>query len=279
MKFSRVLIAAVALCGALFATQFAAPLPADAAAGTVLCNGWAGCEAAGMTTHGYATANGTEYWKMVAGHNCTNYTAYMLVMAGMSNVRPWTGNGNANAWGGANSQMTDATATVGSIAWWDANQNGAGSVGHVAYVEQVFADHIVISEDNYGGDFHYRVVYRSDKTWPTGFIHLKDATTSASFPAWRGRALTQSAYVDQTKRVPVSLTTMTPGSPACTAGPAPAGPAPARVARRGSAARCTAGADRRAAEPVGRTAAAADRTGSAARRGSGRRAAAGRSCS
>ncbi|CAN5338465.1 hypothetical protein BH11ACT2_BH11ACT2_10690 [soil metagenome] len=214
MKLRRALVASVVLIGALFSAQLVVSAPAQAAAGTILCQGWTGCEANGMTTHGYKSKASTEYWRMVSGHNCTNYAAYMMVLAGMANVRPWTGDGNATGWGPGNSQSTDKTPTVGSIAWWSAGQHGAGSAGHVAYVEQVTADKIVISEDNYGGDFYWRVIKRTDSTWPSGFIHLKDATTSASFPAFRGRSLGQTAYTDQTKTRTVSLSTMKPGSTA-----------------------------------------------------------------
>ena len=39
------------------------------------------------------------YWRMYAGHNCTNYAAYRMVKAGLPNTRPWSGGGNATYWG------------------------------------------------------------------------------------------------------------------------------------------------------------------------------------
>jgi surface antigen len=206
------LAAALVAVLALFAGQLTLGAASANAAGTVLCQGYAACEAAGMTTHGYPAASKTEYWRMVSGHNCTNYAAYMLIQAGMSTTRPWTGNGNATAWGYDNADVTDQTPAVGAIAWWGAGKNGAGSAGHVAYVESVTANSIRVSEDNYGGDFYWRVIYKTDAGWPTGFVHFKDASTSSSFPAWRARPLAQTAYADSRKTQSASITTIDPGT-------------------------------------------------------------------
>lgn len=102
---------------------------------TQLCEGYTGCAEAGMPNAGYRAANDTMYWRMYAGHNCTNYAAYRMVRAGMANIRPWSGEGNASNWGKANRSLTDDTPAVGSVAWWDAYAGPAGSAGHVAYVE------------------------------------------------------------------------------------------------------------------------------------------------
>nr|WP_301539801.1 CHAP domain-containing protein [Nocardioides sp. zg-DK7169] len=112
---------------------------------------------------------------MYAGHNCTNYVAYRLVKAGMPNVRPWSGSGNASNWGAAMSSITNTTPRVGAVAWWRANVPGAGSSGHVAYVEQVVSPtEIVVSEDSWGGDFHWRRITKTGTGWPSGFIHFID---------------------------------------------------------------------------------------------------------
>ena len=163
----------------------AAPLAPVAAKDTVverssdsyLCTGYAGCEAAGHSNHGYRERGGTMYWRMYSGHNCTNYVAYRMIQAGMPNVRPWnsTGSGNAAYWGVYRSDITDQTPAVGAVAWYRANVPGAGSAGHVAYVEKVVSPtEIIVSEDSWGGDFHYRRVTTSG-SWPSGFIHFKDA--------------------------------------------------------------------------------------------------------
>lgn len=142
-----------------------------------LCYGYQSCSDAGMGNAGYAQAGSTMYWRMYAGHNCTNYVAYRMVQNGMPNVRPWTGGGNATYWGTSVPQLTDSTPSVGAVAWWKANKGPAGSAGHVAYVEQVVsADEIIISQDSWRGDFSWARVTRSSGNWPSGFIHFTDLT-------------------------------------------------------------------------------------------------------
>jgi surface antigen len=145
------------------------------ATSTYLCSGYAECQAAGYGHAGYRQASSTQYWRMYTGHNCTNYVAYRLIQSGMPNVRPWEGSGNASNWGVAMASITDQTPTVGSVAWYKPHVTPAGSNGHVAYVEQVISDtEIIVSEDYWGGDFHWRHVTKSGGGWPTGFIHFND---------------------------------------------------------------------------------------------------------
>lgn len=145
------------------------------AVNTYLCTGYTSCKSAGYSDSAYSANNDTMYWRMYAGHNCTNYVAYRLVRSGLPNERPWTGSGNATNWGVAMSDITDSTPMVGAVAWWRANTPGAGSSGHVAYVEQVVsATEIVISEDMWGGDFHWRRITKDSGRWPAGFIHFND---------------------------------------------------------------------------------------------------------
>lgn len=142
---------------------------------TYLCTGYAGCKQAGYPNHGYRAHNGRMYWNMYSGHNCTNYAAYRMVQAGLPNKRPWGSGGNATHWGYKKDRITNHRPFVGAVAWWKAYAPGAGSVGHVAYVEKVISRHkIVISEDSWSGDFHWRRIAKSDGSWPTGFIHFKD---------------------------------------------------------------------------------------------------------
>ncbi|NPD03514.1 CHAP domain-containing protein [Nocardioides sp. zg-1308] len=142
---------------------------------TYLCSGYAGCEAAGLGHAGYRQAGSKAYWRMYVGHNCTNYVAYRLIQSGMPDVRPWEGSGNASNWGTAMASITDQTPTVGSVAWYKSNVAPAGGNGHVAYVEQVISDsEIIVSEDYWGGDFHWRRVTRTGGGWPSGFIHFND---------------------------------------------------------------------------------------------------------
>ncbi len=164
---------------------------APAAAGsTILCTGYTGCARAGMGSAGYASANATMYWRMYSGHNCTNYAAYRMVHSGLPNSRPWTGSGNATNWGPANRSRTDGTPRVGAVAWWAANVPPAGSVGHVAYVEQVVSSsEIVVSQDSWGGTFSWARITRSSGRWPSGFVHFHDATLrSTARPTVTGTA-------------------------------------------------------------------------------------------
>ncbi len=65
-----------------------------------------------------------------------------------------------------------------AVAWWNTSFS---STGHVAYVEKVISpSEILVSEDNWGGDFRWRRVTLTGGRWPTGFIHLKDQGASAA---------------------------------------------------------------------------------------------------
>ena len=148
---------------------------------TYLCTGYSGCKEAGYPNHGYRAHNGRMYWNMYAGHNCTNYAAYRMVQAGLPNRRPWGSGGNATHWGYKSDRITNQRPFVGAVAWWKAYAPGAGSVGHVAYVEKVISPtKIVISEDSWSGDFHWRRIAKRDGAWPTGFIHFKDEHLQAT---------------------------------------------------------------------------------------------------
>ncbi len=161
-------IAAVGLLGGQLGLQHAAR-----ASVVNLCSGYSSCEAAGFTTHGYAQHRSTSYWGMYAGHNCTNYAAYVLSMVDGMHTPPYlVGHGNAYQWGPAaqaNGVTVDGTPTVGAVAWW--NQYNVPSSGHVAIVEQVGAGFIVVSEDDFGGDFHWAKIGPGN-FYPTAFIHF-----------------------------------------------------------------------------------------------------------
>jgi surface antigen len=163
--------------------------PASATS-TLLCKGYTGCAGLVMSSAGYSTASGTMWWRMYAGHNCTNYAAYRMVKSGLPNVRPWSGSGNASNWGHAMSSLRTSVPSVGAIAWWDAYVRPAGSAGHVAYVEQVVsADEIVVSQDSWGGDFSWARITRAGGSWPSGFIHFNDVQLRNSVaPAVAGTA-------------------------------------------------------------------------------------------
>ncbi len=152
-----------------------APLPEteSAAGSTYLCTGYAACRRAGYSDAGYGARNHRMYWRMYAGHNCTNYAAYRMIRAGMPNTRPWSGGGNASEWGKQMRHRTTRTPSVGAIAWWGRYEGGHGSAGHVAYVERVEnSNTIVVSEDVWGGNFHWRRITRNSGRWPSGFINF-----------------------------------------------------------------------------------------------------------
>ncbi len=152
------------------------PTPPAGATSSLLCQGFTGCTAAGYSNFGYAPTNYKKmWWRMYAGHNCTNYMAYRMIQAGMPTTRPWSSTGDARNWGVVFKSKTNQTPLVGSVAWWSSN--------HVAYVQQIIdANTIVISEDHYGGDFDWRRIVRSGGGWPTGFIHLEDEVVKPTAP-------------------------------------------------------------------------------------------------
>ena len=197
-----------ALCGLLALSVVACLGPVltaspAAASVTILCKGYDGCKAQGMGHGGYKAASSSMYWRMYAGHNCTNYVAYRMVKSGLPNVRPWTGSGNAMYWGVSMPRITDAVPSVGAVAWWEANVKGAsGSSGHVAYVERVVsADEIIVSQDSWGGDFSWARIVRTGGAWPSGFIHFNDLELKNTLPP----------ALSGTPRVGMSLT-VSPGT-------------------------------------------------------------------
>jgi len=175
-------LATTTLIAALVPTS---DVPAHAATVGVLCTKFGPCTDAGMSADGYHAVWDTMFWGMYAGSNCTNYVAYRMIKAGMSSARPAQlkpGKGNASYWGGSFGSLTNKTPTVGSIAWWNANVPGAGSGGHVAYVEKVNSPtDITVSESNWDGNFDWRRITTA-ANWPSGFIHLKDASTPVTTP-------------------------------------------------------------------------------------------------
>ena len=157
------------------------PVPSSQATTTYLCTGYDSCASRGYGHAGYKRANDRMYWLMYSGHNCTNYAAYRMVKSGMRNERPWSGGGNAMYWGTEMRRITDDRPMVGAVAWWKANVPGAGSVGHVAYVERVVSRRkIVVSEDSWGGDFGWKTITRRGTGWPSGFIHFNDREVRAT---------------------------------------------------------------------------------------------------
>ena len=178
-------------------------------ASTYLCAGYAECQAAGYGHAGYRNAGSTKYWRMYAGHNCTNYVAYRLIQNGMPDRRPWEGDGNAANWGVAMASITDQVPRVGAVAWYRANVAPAGAAGHVAYVEEVVSEtEIIVSEDYWGGDFHWRRITKTGTGWPSGFIHFNDVAVEPISPP----AISGSPTVGSPLEVGAGAWTPTPTS-------------------------------------------------------------------
>ena len=144
------------------------------------------------------------------GHNCVSYVAYRLREAGAT--KPWSGRiGDAATWDDNARQAgipVDRTPVVGAIAQWD-----NGEFGHVAYVETVTPDYIVVSEDNYdrgGGYASTRRLSRLGNTFRTAeFLHIHDATAAARYDNTivqtrnTPNAQTPAWYVRAGKRYPI----------------------------------------------------------------------------
>ena len=126
---------------------------------------------------GFGVDPWTMYWRQ-----CTSFAAYRL-----SNTNGFTlpvGYGNAITWGSiarANGHRVDMNPAVGSIAWFSAGVNGAGHMGHVAWVAEVHGDQVTIEEYNYDytETYHRRIVKASSMT---GFIHFKDVGNASVGP-------------------------------------------------------------------------------------------------
>jgi surface antigen len=208
---SRVRVIAATIALSLIATVAPFTAPAAEASIAVLCKGYDSCKRAGYSSHGYKSKRDNLYWRMIGGHNCTNYAAYLLVNKGYPNVRPWSGSGDAQAWGDNAPELTDSKPVVGAIAWWNQNVRPAGAAGHVAYVERVISSSdIIISEDNYRGEFYWKRVKKSGGGWPSGFIHFKDSRTPA-LPAFDATLTDTRFYTDSTKSVAVTPSAVVPG--------------------------------------------------------------------
>lgn len=145
-----------------------------------MCTGFAGCNAQGRGNGGYESVYTRSFWNMFGGHNCTNYIAYRLSQRGIGQFTV-PGNGDAKNWGPqarAKGYAVDkSNPQPGDVAWFDTN---IGASGHVAYVESVDGDKVTVSEDNWGGNFHWRQYYIKDVT---GFIHVTPVTPPPPPPA------------------------------------------------------------------------------------------------
>lgn len=176
----------------VFYSPTSTPIWVAAAAGGVLNGNRPGGSAGGVDgpmPAGWSSANPTASWACSGvncvdysgydrarhwnqdlcsnGHNCTNYVAYRLERRG---VQPFV----TQCHTGANAQSWDERArncglavdgnpTPGSVLQWDGNAsmpNGGSysSAGHVAYVDAVFGDVLLVSQSSYSSCSSSRVV-------------------------------------------------------------------------------------------------------------------------
>jgi len=100
---------------------------------------------------------------------CVSFAAWAVRTDGRAHTRGTDFLGNANAWTGASE---DSTPRAGDVAQWDAGVNGAGSVGHVAYVAAVNSDgSVVINEYNWG-NFHRFNTRTVSANTPSRYLHF-----------------------------------------------------------------------------------------------------------
>ena len=162
----------------------------SALAATPMCSGFAACQTAPYTDHGWGAhytdtfSGGWGYWSQVSGHNCTNYVAYYeQTVNGMSAARPsWLGSGNADAWAteaSGGGVTVSSVPVVGAIAQWG-DYGWNGNAGHVGIVESVSNNGatVVVSWDSYpGGPYKWVSLNSGDANtgtavgWPSGFIY------------------------------------------------------------------------------------------------------------
>jgi surface antigen len=171
---------------------------------TMLCNGYAGCGQGAYTTHGYQNHEGTSYWSMYPGNNCTNYVAFVeSTVYGVDT--PTYDLGNGYTWASAAAQngvLVNHTPTVGSVAYWSGGDDGIPDGGHVAIVEAVGPNDsfITISQQHMldaSNGYDWTTIDATPTTyqweqWPDSFIHFATATRATANVAF---ALTTSVLL------------------------------------------------------------------------------------
>lgn len=143
---------------------------------TVVCSARTKAEVARCDTSGYAAVMHRMHWRMYGGHNCTNYAAYRMVLAGvptppvsMGNARNWAANARAAGY------LVDQRPAPGAVAQW------SRAASHVAYVEEVGPNYLVLSEDSYTSKTYRRYrVESTDRWYPENFIHFRDTGPSVA---------------------------------------------------------------------------------------------------
>ena len=166
MRLQKLGIGAIAFLVAMsFGLMTSAPVQAK---NDVLCRSWK------WTCDGKLGYNPHHsYWRQLTGHNCTNYVAFRLIRDGAPKKFGPFG-GNAQVWDEYFKRRgfkVNHKPSVGAIAHWNGWEFGSGA-GHVAYVDKVGKNFIIIDEDAWGGLNYRRKIYIHDSKWPGRFIHL-----------------------------------------------------------------------------------------------------------
>jgi surface antigen len=135
-----------------------APAPSPSAAGLNPAaypwprqDGWAG--------------DGHGYWQ----GECVSFAAWAVRADGRAHLKSPDHLGNANKWTGSS---VDARPRVGDVAQWDGGRNGAGSVGHVAYVAAVNANGTVTVWEYNWGNFHRFNTRTIAAGTPSRYLHF-----------------------------------------------------------------------------------------------------------
>lgn len=133
----------------------------------IKCSGFNDCQSKGYADYQYERNGYTGQ------HNCAEYVAYRLELAGKERGRV---HGNARDWGYRAREAgytVNSNPRVGAIAWW--HENGES---HIAVVERVYSGGgVLVSEDNWNRNFGWRSINVHSSYFPDGFIHFPRKTT------------------------------------------------------------------------------------------------------
>ncbi len=145
---------------------------------TLTCSAKTKAQIAACDTSGYAEVYTKMHWRMYGGHNCTNYAAYRMQRAGVPEPKILLG--NARDWHTNAAKLgytVNSQPAVGAIAQWSKSAN------HVAYVEEVGAGYLILSEDSYSSKVYRRYKALTTDSWyPERFIHFLTPGTTTPAP-------------------------------------------------------------------------------------------------
>ncbi len=135
-------------------------------------NGWSAgvprCVDPGSYPYPYQSgyvADGHGYYE----DECVSFAAWALRAIGKSSGAA-DYQGNADMWG-SHAAYVDSSPHAGDIAQWFDNYNGAGSLGHVAYVQSINGNGTITVYEYNWGNFH-RLNIRSISTGtPSRYLH------------------------------------------------------------------------------------------------------------